>query len=203
MKTPEQIAETLVQTFTRILHESMQDVPILNNRLEVQAVDFQEYQGRVIGIIITPWLMNLVMLPREGEDWESKNLGYKELHEFPSRSYKFMVNEVEGIGYCQTYSLFSPMNKFRSQQQAVNQAHNFMLELLQERELTAEEQVDEELLGKIMRGEETPEINLDDFETITPYEKQIPVVDVTKVKVPEKRKFDRRALLRGNFSNKG
>jgi len=203
MRTPEQVANILEQTFTKIQHESMQDVPILNNRLKVQTLGFQEYQGRIIGIVITPWLMNVVMLPKAGDDWELLALGHKQFHEFPSRNYRFMVNDIEGIGYCQTHSLFSPMNDFKCQQQAENAAQEFIDKLLLKGEATAEDQVDEELLGKIMRGEETPEIDLDDFASIEPYEKQIPVKDISQNKIPEQKKFDRRALLRGTFMGKG
>jgi len=199
LKTPEQIANILEQTFSKIQHENMQDVPILNRKLKVQTLGFQEYQGRVIGIVITPWLMNVVMLPKEGDDWELLALGHKQFYEFPSKNYRFMVNDIDGIGFCQTHSLFSPMYDFSCQQQAVNAAQDFINKLLVESKSTAEDQVDEELLGKIMRGEETPEIDLDDFAAIEPYENQIPVKNITPSKIPEKKKFDRRALLRGSF----
>jgi [NiFe] hydrogenase assembly HybE family chaperone len=63
MNTPQTAAEKLEQIFNKIHQEQMQGIPILNNMLKVQALGFQEYQGRIVGILITPWLMNLVMLP--------------------------------------------------------------------------------------------------------------------------------------------
>jgi [NiFe] hydrogenase assembly HybE family chaperone len=63
MNTPQTAAEKLEQIFDKIHQEQMQGIPILNNMLKVQALGFQEYQGRIVGILITPWLMNLVMLP--------------------------------------------------------------------------------------------------------------------------------------------
>jgi len=211
VKTPEVVSTIIEKTFERILAENMQGIPILNSRISVQALGFQEYQGRVIGIIITPWLMNLVLLPSSEEDWSDLVLGHKETHEFPAGKYKFLVNEIDGIGFCQTYSLFSPMNNFVSQEQAVVAAQNFLDKLYVSPQPGTEDPVDEELLGRIMRGEETPD--LDDFETIKPYEKTIPVKNITdkqlpeketlEKKIPEVRKFDRRSLLRGNFNGEG
>jgi len=99
VKTPEVVSTIIEKTFERILAENMQGIPILNSRISVQALGFQEYQGRVIGIIITPWLMNLVLLPSSEEDWSDLVLGHKETHEFPAGKYKFLVNEIDGIGF--------------------------------------------------------------------------------------------------------
>ena len=74
--TPEQHAEMVAEVFARIHREQMADIPILNPRLEVECLGFQEYQGRAIGILITPWLMNLLMLRREKrlEHWAAIQL---------------------------------------------------------------------------------------------------------------------------------
>ncbi len=56
--------------------------------------------------------MNVVMLPSEGDDWSNLALGYKQAHKFLSKTYKFMINEIEGIGKCLTHSLYSPMREF-------------------------------------------------------------------------------------------
>lgn len=201
MKEPEAISEILEQTFERIHRENMQGIPILNARIRVQTLGFHEYQGRITGIIITPWLMNFVLLPSEEEDWSELALGAKQFHKFPCSKYKFLVNEIDGIGFCQTHSLFSPMNNFVSHEQAVAAAQNFLDKLYVVPEATTADPVDEDLLGRIMRGEETPD--LDDFATIEPHENNIPVKNITDTKEPKKNKFDRRALLRGSFMGEG
>ena len=71
---PVQVGQQIEQTFNRIHLENMQGIPILNPVIEVQALGFQEFEGRVLGIIITPWLMNVVILPREDEDWSQMQL---------------------------------------------------------------------------------------------------------------------------------
>ena len=144
--------------------------------------------------------MNVVLLPAEGEDWSHMKLGDNRPHEFSSRVYKFMLNDIDGIGLCQTHSLYSPMRNFACHDQAVTAAQAFLEDLMVDRELTEEERVDEELLGKVMRGEETPEINLDGFDTIEPVQTGTPpVTGHSELKPNAAKKISRRNLLRAKF----
>ena len=227
MQDPHTIAQQLEQTFHKIHLENMQGIPILNPNIRVEAVGFQEIDGRVLGIIICPWLMNVVLLPKDDEDWSDRELGHKQPHEFSSRIYKFMINEYDGIGTCQTHSLYSPMREFSSHEQAVKTAQEFLDDLQVERELTEEERVDEELLGKVLREEEI-EVNLDDFDVIVtntelaafenaegvslradladfdviePIPRVAPtVMGTAETGVKVEKKISRRNLLRGKFS---
>ena len=143
--------------------------------------------------------MNVVLLPGNDEDWSDKELGYKQQHEFSSRMYKFMVNEYEGIGTCQTHSLYSPMREFSCHEQAVSAAQAFLEDLKVERELTEEERVDEELLGKVLREEEI-EVDLDAFDEIKPMEGSIAaVVGEGESEDRISKVISRRNLLRGNL----
>ena len=197
----QQISDQIEQTYHKIHIENMQGIPILNPAINVQALGFQELEGRVLGIIITPWLMNVVLLPNEDEDWSDMQLGDKRPHQFMSKTYKFMLNEIDGIGYCQTHSLYSPMRDFASHDQAVTVAQEFLDKLKVETKLTEEDIVDEDLLGKVMRGEETPEINLDDFDVIEPVQVDLfPSRGQPDLKVNVEKKISRRNLLRGNLS---
>jgi len=74
VKDPHSISTIIQSTFEKIHTENMQGIPILNSRVKVQALGFQEYQDRIIGIIITPWLMNLVLLPAAEENWSEMNI---------------------------------------------------------------------------------------------------------------------------------
>ncbi len=200
MQDLQTISQTLEHTFTGILNEQMQGIPILNSAIKVQTLGFQVYQGRVLGIIITPWLMNVVLLPKADEDWSNMELGHKQPQQFPSRTYKFMVNDIDGIGPCQTHSLYSPMRDFASHEQAVNAAQDFLDKLMVEKKLSEEDRVDEDLLGRVMRGEETPEIKLDDFNVSEPViAGSAPVRGQSDMKVQVRKKLSRRDLLRGNL----
>jgi len=143
----------LEQVFGKILREQMQDIPILNHKIRVQAVGFRCYEGRLLGVIITPWMMNLMLLPAADDDWQAWQPGHKEVFEFPSKPCQFMLNEFDRVGKCQTRSLYSPMNSFASHEQAVVAAQQYLAQLLTAPEQTEETVADEQLLARILRGE--------------------------------------------------
>ena len=122
----------LVTDFTEVWHGKMRDVPIVNKLLHVQAVGFLVHEGRPIGVLISPWFMNLVVLAGEGEDWSTLVPGTKEVIGFASGEYEFIHNVREMVGGYKACSLFSPMGEFRSQAQAVDVAPAGMVALFQD-----------------------------------------------------------------------
>jgi [NiFe] hydrogenase assembly HybE family chaperone len=122
----------LVTDFTEVWHGKMRDVPIVNKALHVQAVGFVMHQGRPLGVLISPWFMNLIQLPAEGEDWSQLVPGAKETIGFPSGDYEFIHNSREQTGGYKACSLFSPMGDFSTQLQATEVAEAVMQALFQE-----------------------------------------------------------------------
>ena len=112
--------KSLTADFTEIWNAKMKDVPIVNKLLHVQAVGFQMHDGRPLGVLISPWFMNLVMLPGAEENWDDLKPGAKELISFPSGEYEFIHNVREQTGGYKACSLFSPMGDFKTQAQAVD-----------------------------------------------------------------------------------
>jgi [NiFe] hydrogenase assembly HybE family chaperone len=119
----------LVADFKEIFHSKMRDVPIVNHALHVEAVGFRQHEGRLLGILLSPWFMNLVMMPAEGEDWSDLMPGAKEVIGFPSGDYEFIHNIRELSGGYKACSLFSPMEDFASQMNAVSVAKEIMVAL--------------------------------------------------------------------------
>ncbi len=199
MPDPQAVAKTLENTFSKIHELQMRGLPLLNPEIRIQALGFQQYKGRIFGIIITPWMMNVVILPCEKDDWSQMELGHKQPHVFPAKTLKFMVNDVDGIGPCQTHSLYSPMAEFANHEHAVNVAQGFLEELMVENGLE-EDKADEELLGRVMRGEDTPEVNLDEFDTIEPMQAATtPTRSSVEPGAKVNKKLSRRNLLLGRF----
>ncbi|MEM6482907.1 MAG: [NiFe]-hydrogenase assembly chaperone HybE, partial [Pseudomonadota bacterium] len=112
------LTERLVADFREIWHAKMRDVPMVNKLLSVEAVGWQMIDGRPLGVLISPWFMNLVQLPGDDEDWSQLKAGEKEIQTFPSGEYEFMHNRREMTGGYKACSLFSPMGEFQSQMQA-------------------------------------------------------------------------------------
>jgi len=58
----------LVTRYQAIYRERMRDLPIVNSRLAVEAVGFEQWEDKDLGILITPWFMNLVLFPGVGRN---------------------------------------------------------------------------------------------------------------------------------------
>lgn len=132
MICPEYLTEGLEHLFIQIEQDRMQGLPLLNPALQVQAVGFREWQGHCLGVLITPWFMNLMLLPDEGDDWQQLQIGDKQLHQLPSGPYEFILGEEPGIGRYQMCSLFSPVFEFADQATAVATAEAVMEGLMDE-----------------------------------------------------------------------
>ncbi|MET0068109.1 MAG: [NiFe]-hydrogenase assembly chaperone HybE [Candidatus Thiodiazotropha sp.] len=115
----------LVTAFQRIQQTRMQGLPFLNPTLQVEAVGFVAKDEGAMGILVTPWFMNLVLLPGTA-DWRQLRVGSKVKHGFPSGCYEFTVGDEPGVGRYQGCSLFSPMLEFEDQAAAVTTAAEVM-----------------------------------------------------------------------------
>ncbi|MET0089552.1 MAG: [NiFe]-hydrogenase assembly chaperone HybE [Candidatus Thiodiazotropha sp.] len=115
----------LVSAFRQIEQTRMQGLPFLNPALQVEAVGFVPWETGALGVLVTPWFMNLMMLPGSA-DWQELRVGSKVKHRFPSGCYEFTVGDEPGIGRYQGCSLFSPMQAFEDQAAAVATAAEVM-----------------------------------------------------------------------------
>ena len=108
--------------FREIHVGQMRGVPLLNETLEVKAIGFRPHEGRVLGMLVTPWFMNLVLVPGPDEDWSALMPGAKEIIAFPSGAYEFVGANRPETGPYKACSLFSPMFDFTSMLQATETA---------------------------------------------------------------------------------
>ena len=125
----DELTGRLVADFREVWHAKMRDVPMVNKLLSVEAVGFQIVDDRPLGVLISPWFMNLIQLPGINEDWSDLTAGAKELMSFPSGEYEFIHNTRDMIGGYKACSLFSPMGEFQSQMQAQEVARAVMVAL--------------------------------------------------------------------------
>lgn len=100
----------LESVFRMIQVERMGEVPILNSNLSVEAVGFSDWHGQLLGVLITPWFMNLVLLAECTTGDEILNL--------PSGALPFTRAYEAQLGHFRFCSLFSPMSEFPDQESA-------------------------------------------------------------------------------------
>ena len=90
----------------------MEGLLFVNPALEVEAVGFAPWQGHWLGVMVTPWFMNLTLVPADPEAWQPLALGAKRRYPFPAGDYEFVGAHDGAIGEYQVCSLFSPMERF-------------------------------------------------------------------------------------------
>lgn len=118
----------LVRHFEMIDRKHMRGMPIANSRLSVEAVGFKEVDGHVIGILITPWFMNLVLLPGTNE-FHGHEQGSEVAYALPAGPYEFTVSHDVQLGIYLTAVMFRTMADFPDQDTACDVAKT-VLELL-------------------------------------------------------------------------
>ncbi|MGZ8157315.1 MAG: [NiFe]-hydrogenase assembly chaperone HybE [Methylobacter sp.] len=126
----EHIRRTLEATFIDIMQTRMRDVPVLNPALSVQALGFSRYQQDWLGVLITPWFMNLLLLPEPDSAWQTQQPGSKFSQPFPYGLFEFTVAQEAQLGIYAQCSLFSPMFEFVDQISAVAAAQSALHGLL-------------------------------------------------------------------------
>jgi [NiFe] hydrogenase assembly HybE family chaperone len=59
----------VVAHFETVWQTAMHDLPFVNPALAVEAIGFRRVEGDWLGVVITPWFINLFLLPGGGELW--------------------------------------------------------------------------------------------------------------------------------------
>jgi [NiFe] hydrogenase assembly HybE family chaperone len=112
----------LEAAFLRIARERMAGLPLLNPALRVQAVGFERWQGHWLGALVTPWFLNLVLLPGDAASWRSAADGARLFRRFGAGDFAFLGGCEPEVGEFQSCSLCSPMADFADQASAVETA---------------------------------------------------------------------------------
>ncbi|EAR61953.1 [NiFe]-hydrogenase assembly chaperone HybE [Neptuniibacter caesariensis] len=107
----------------------MQDLPVYNKALNIELVGAKALETGFVAVLITPWCMNLILMPEQADKTERLAAGSKKLIGFPSGQYEFIQNELDGVSGFLSCSLFSPMSQFVDQAGAVETAEQVMLQL--------------------------------------------------------------------------
>lgn len=124
--------DRLVAGYCSIERQRMRGLPICNADLQVEAVGFRSRGGRrLCGVLITPWFMNLVLLPVVSEEWCTAASGSKINCRFPAGEYEFTLSVSEDIDTHLTTPLFSTVQDFPDQDTARRVAEEVLERLYQ------------------------------------------------------------------------
>ncbi|WP_370280868.1 [NiFe]-hydrogenase assembly chaperone HybE [Pontibacterium sp.] len=168
----------------------MADLPMYNPVLEVACVGFQSYAAREIGVLVTPWCMNLTLFPAEFDDWsewDETEIGNKQMIALPSGQYECIFGWSELTGGFMSCSLFSPMFEFSEQAVAVETAEEVMKALF---DGANEAPTDRQQALREHKAEQ---------EELKKQEETV----AEKVVAPKPEKLSRRGFLTGGFARNG
>jgi len=148
--------QALSQAFNRIRQTRMTGLAFLNPNLHVEAVGFRPWEKRVLGVLVTPWSMNLVVLPGLDKDFRSLGADVHQSWAFPAGEYEFMGGEEMECGPFHFCSLFSPMADFDDQTAARNTAEAVLAALFEmDEEAKAKDQQQQREAAQL-KGETAP-----------------------------------------------
>lgn len=122
--------ENLVARFDRIGRERLQGLPVYNAKLRVEALDFQQCQHGLLGALVTPWFINIILLPAEPSAWLHHELGSKHSFALASGEQQFVLGEDEEVGRYFFRSVVSPPHCYQQQAEARSAAHAALHKLL-------------------------------------------------------------------------
>lgn len=108
----------LLALYRQVLATSMAGLPFLNPALDVEAVGFRRWRGDWLGAVITPWFINLFLLPGGGAAWVPLSAGSRRDIAFPAGKLNFISDRDEAVGDYQSATLFAPVRQFVDQDPA-------------------------------------------------------------------------------------
>jgi [NiFe] hydrogenase assembly HybE family chaperone len=121
----------LVARYEAIYQERMRDLPIVNPALAVEAVGFEQWEDQDLGVLITPWFMNLVLLPDSHRFADLPQGERVECH-FPSGPCELTVYRDVGLGSYLAAVLFRTVSDFPDQDVARAVAEEALANVLTE-----------------------------------------------------------------------
>jgi [NiFe] hydrogenase assembly HybE family chaperone len=148
--------------FEDIYHNRMQDIPIINPALHVESLGFRPWQQYWLGTLITPWFLNLVLLPSTPSA-PIPTLGQKTILNFPAGPFSFIGAHEDTIGPYMACSLMSPLLTIDSQQLALETAQHVLDSLMDSSVDTPDSAIDEPQKNT---QEKTPSTNSATMESV-------------------------------------
>jgi [NiFe] hydrogenase assembly HybE family chaperone len=122
MSAAEAVGRRLELLYKGIAEGPMAGLPICNPRLTVAALGFRELGGEAVGIVATPWFLNVVAAPL-GKAVPAR-AGETRRLTLPAGALDMIVGELPGFGRLDAASLFSPMHGFADMEAALGAAED-------------------------------------------------------------------------------
>jgi [NiFe] hydrogenase assembly HybE family chaperone len=101
----------------------MRELPLYNAEVAIEAIDFRAFgEDALIGVVLTPWFMNLVLLPVAPEPMRMAEIGRPVEVALPVGKRTFVIGGNDVVGLYRAHSLHSPVLTFTLPGQAQAEA---------------------------------------------------------------------------------
>ncbi|MDD2662639.1 MAG: [NiFe]-hydrogenase assembly chaperone HybE [Dechloromonas sp.] len=97
--------------YRAVYAERMADLPFVNAALQVEAVGFDRLRGDWLGVMVTPWFINLFLLNGGGELWGDIPAGQRRYLELPCGTLQFLADDDPVLGPYQYCPLIAPVGE--------------------------------------------------------------------------------------------
>jgi len=122
--------QALIERF-RAVDAVMRDLPLYNAGVAIEAIGFRPFgDDALIGVVLTPWFMNLIVLPLEPAPMDMAQIGKSVVVELPAGQRSFVVGGDDIVGLYKAHSLHSPVLNFTLPGQARAEAKRQLAMLL-------------------------------------------------------------------------
>lgn len=102
-------SDWLAAHYRKVYDERMHDLPFVNPALAVAAVGFTRLQGDWLGVVITPWFLNLFLLNGGGSLWGDIPAGQRRYLNLPCGTLQFIADDDPELGPYQYCPLIAPV----------------------------------------------------------------------------------------------
>lgn len=97
--------------YRHVWQTRMHDLPFVNGALGVEAIGFQRLDGDWLGVVITPWFLNLLLVYGGGQLWGDIPAGERRYLSLPCGTMQFIADDDPDIGPYQYCPLIAPVDQ--------------------------------------------------------------------------------------------
>lgn len=101
--------EWLASHYRQVYAERRRELADVNPALAIEAVGFTRYQGDWLGVVITPWFLNLFLLSGGGQLWGDIPAGQRRYLNLPCGTLQFIAEDDPELGPYQYCPLIAPV----------------------------------------------------------------------------------------------
>lgn len=117
----------LERLFSEIAEGEMRALPFYRPQIPLRACGFQLFEQQWIGVLLTPWMLSLLVLPGPDQEWPRRPVGSRLALALPCGNVGFTLGEIHGGGQYLGSSLMSPLPENLAAETALALAKNCAL----------------------------------------------------------------------------